>query len=221
MYSNARPKGARLSERKFRQIIKCFCLDFTGEDTAKLLNLNRHTVNKYFGYFRGIIEVESLEKEKMSGEIEVDESYFGPTRVRGKGGRGAGKKTIVFGMLNRGGDVYTFIVPNCQIPTIVPIIDYFAIPGSTIYSDGLGTYRFLTPRYKHFVINHGRGEFADNENHINSIEGFWAYAKLRMKKFKGINKSRFETYLKETEWRFNNRKDNKEKILLNLFKKYT
>jgi len=47
----------------------------------------------------------------LSGEVEVDESYFGAYRVRGKKGRGAGGKTIVFGILERQGKVYTEIVP--------------------------------------------------------------------------------------------------------------
>lgn len=50
----------------------------------------------------------------FSGQVEVDESYFGPHRVRGKRGRGAGGKTIVFGILKRGGQVFTQVVPNCS-----------------------------------------------------------------------------------------------------------
>ena len=221
MYLKARPKSSHLSEDKFRYLIKCFSLDITAQNTAKLLNLNRHTINRYFNFFRALIVENLSKKERISGEIEVDESYFGPTRVRGKRGRGAWKKTIVFGMLNRGRKVYTTIIPNCQIPTIIPIIEESVIEGSTIYSDGLGTYRFLHLKYKHFVINHGKGHFAENENHVNGIEGFWAYAKLRMKKFKGIRKDRFFIYLKETEWRFNNRNKNLQKIIVNLVKKYS
>lgn len=221
MYTKARPKRSHLSEDKFRYLIKCFSLDFTAENTAKLSSLNRHTINRYFNFFRALIVEDLSHKEIISGEIEVDESYFGPTRVRGKRGRGAGKKTIVFGMLNRKGKVYTFIVPNCQRPAIIPIIEDWVAEGSTIYSDGLGTYRCLSPKYKHFVINHGKSHFAENENHVNGIEGFWAYAKLRMKKFKGIRKERFFVYLKETEWRFNNRNENRQKIIVNLVKKYS
>ena len=50
----------------------------------------------------------------LSGEVEVDESFFGAGRVKGKRGRGAGGKTIVFGLLKRNGKVYTKIVPNCS-----------------------------------------------------------------------------------------------------------
>lgn len=59
---------------------------------------------------------------KIQGEIEVDESYFGARRVRGKKGRGAGKKTIVFGILKRDGLVHTQIVKNCSARELLPII---------------------------------------------------------------------------------------------------
>jgi len=50
----------------------------------------------------------------FSGEVEVDKSYFGARRVRGKKGRGAGSETIVFGILERQGKVYTEIVPDAS-----------------------------------------------------------------------------------------------------------
>lgn len=216
MYKKSRPKGSRLFENKFRQLIKCFALDFTAADTAKLLHLHRHTVNHYFSWFRSIIFQHSVQDGTISGEVEVDESYFGPTRVKGKRGRGAGKKTIVFGILKRNGKVYTAIVKNCQIPTIVPIIEGKISNGSTIYSDDLGTYRFLYLRYDHKVVYHGRSQFAFKENHINGIESFWAYTKHRIRKFKGIRKDKFLLYLKESEWRFNNRNKDIYKELLSM-----
>jgi len=203
-------------------LIACFGRDLTAQDTACLLGFHRHTVSHYYTYFRSLILRECLDSQPIAGEVEVDESYFGPTRVRGKRGRGAGKKTIVFGMFKRNGHghVYTWIVNNCQIPTIIPIINNKVLQGSTIYSDDLGTYRFLYLQYDHKLTYHGRSQFAEGTNHINGIESFWAYAKHRMRKFKGIQKSGFLTYLKESEWRFNNRHKNIAKEVLNLIKKY-
>ena len=216
MYKRSRPKGSRLSEDKFRKIARCFALDLTAEDTAKLLHVHRHTTRKYYGYLRSLIFESLSVHEHISGTVEIDESYFGPTRVRGKRGRGAGKKTIVFGILKRNGKVYTSIVENCKIPSIVPILERKVSDGSTVYSDDLGTYRFLYLRYDHKVIYHGRSQFAQGENHINGIESFWAYTKHRIRKFKGIRKDKFLIYLKESEWRFNHRNDNIYKELLNL-----
>ena len=222
MYTKTRPKRAQLSERKFRKLIQCFGLDLTAHDTSILLGIHRHTANKYYQYFRRLIVQERQEGVLISGEVEVDESYFGPTRIRGKRGRGAGKKTIVFGMFKRNGKgtVYTWIVNNCQIKTIVPIIEQKVTTGSTIYSDDLGTYRFLFLQYDHKLTYHGRSEFADNGNHINGIESFWAYAKHRIRKFKGIRKTLFPIYLQESEWRFNNRGKSLDKELVKLIKKY-
>jgi transposase-like protein len=58
----------------------------------------------------------------------------------------------------------------------------------------------------------------DNGNHINGIESFWGYAKHRLRKFKGIKKDKFIIFLKETEFRFNNRNKNLYKFLLKMFR---
>jgi hypothetical protein len=54
--------------------------------------------------------------------VELDESYFGAKRIRGKRGRGAYGKTIVFGIYKRNGSVYTEIVSNCSRQTLYAII---------------------------------------------------------------------------------------------------
>ena len=90
---------------------------------------------------------------KMSGEIEVDESYFGAKRVRGKRGRGAGKKTPVFGMLKRNGCVYTQVVKHCSAKELLPIIkDFSELEESEIYSDGLKSYDGLVDFLLRFVL---------------------------------------------------------------------
>ena len=63
---------------------------------------------------------------KFSGEIEIDESYFGSKRVRGKRGRGASGKQPVFGMFKRDGKVYTQIVKNCSVNGLILILYEFS-----------------------------------------------------------------------------------------------
>ena len=97
--------GAHLSERKFRELLRLFAADVPALATAELTGLNRNTVNRYFRLFRERI-AEICERESpFQGEVELDESYFGARRVRGRRGRGALGKTIVFGLLKRGGRV--------------------------------------------------------------------------------------------------------------------
>jgi transposase-like protein len=94
----------RLSTQKINKILLCFCEDITASAAAKLVKVNRKTVNNYYNDLREKILKESLKETPLdAGEFEVDESYFGAKRVRGKRGRGAAGKTPVFGLLKRGG----------------------------------------------------------------------------------------------------------------------
>jgi transposase len=139
----------------------------------------------------------------FEGEIEVDKSYFGGAR-KGIRGRGASGKVPVFGLLKRGGKVYTKVIPDASSSTLMPIIERKVIPDSIVYSDSWRGYNVLdVSAFKHYRINHSE-QFADSKNHINGIENFWNQAKRHMRKFNGIPKQSFELFLKECEWRFNN-----------------
>ena len=118
----------------------------------------------------------------FKGEIEVDESYFGGKRIKGKRGRGAYKKTPVFGILKVGGKVYTEVVPDCAKATLQGIIRGRVDADSVIHSDGWRGYDGLVDLgyKKHYRVNHGKNEFGRGRSHINGIESFWAYAKRRL-----------------------------------------
>ena len=84
-----------------------------------------------------------------------------------------------------------------------------------INSDGWRGYNGLVDLgYGHFRIDHSKDEFSKGGVHINGIEGFWGFAKVRLVKFKGIPEATFHLHLKETEWRFNYRHSDKYKNLL-------
>ena len=150
---------------------------------------------------------------KFSGEIKIDESYFGSERVRGEGGRGAVNKTPVFGMLKRDGKVYTQIVKNCSASELIPYYPNLSIWTRVLFAlscwkayDGLVDYAALA----HYRVKHSKNEFANGKNHINGIENFQGYAKHRLSKFEGIKKENFLLHLKECEFRYNNSKDTRE-----------
>lgn len=211
---------SKISEAKFRQLIRCFSLDLTATSTAELAGISVRSVNNIFLKVRRRI-AESCELESpLQGSVEVDESYFGPHRVRGKRGRGAYGKTIVFGLLKRGDKVYTEIVPDCSKTTLQAIIRGHVDSGTVIHSDGWRGYDGLVDIGfdKHFRVHHGENEFASGERHINGIESFWSYAKRRLAKFNGIPKHTFYLHLKETEFRFNHRRDNLYLQLLKLLR---
>jgi len=197
---------SRISVSKFREIIKYFALDLTATQIAKLSGLSRNTVNRYIVEMRKIIYQHCVEIQQIEvGEIECDESYFGPRRVKGKRGRGAGNKTIVFGLFKRKGKVYTHIVPNTKAETLLPLIRRRANEEVIVNTDGWPSYDGLVDMgYKeHHRVNHVQNEFTHGKQHINGIEGFWGYAKHRLVKFCGVKKEYFDLHLKECEFRFN------------------
>jgi len=219
---NAYCKSSKLSEARFRQIVKCFALDLTATQTAEMTGVSRNSINLLFSAIRRRIAENSRLESPLSGEFEADESYFGPTRVRGKRGRGASRKTIVFGLLKRNGNVYVQVVPNVKAKTLQAIIRGHADIESVIHTDGWPGYDGLVDLgyEKHFRVNHGENEFSDYDgNHINGIESFWSFAKARLSKFKGVSGNNFELHLRETEFRFNNRNVDIYKLLLKLLRK--
>ena len=157
----------------------------------------------------------------MAGEVEVDESYFGARRVRGKRGRGASGKTPVIGLLKRGGKVFTQIVENCSKQALVPIIKGKVLSEATVYTDGWKSYDgLILDGYKHHRIHHHENEFARGKNHVNGIESFWSFTKLRLAKLHGIRPICFPLHLKESEWRFNHRQDNLYLLILKNLRLY-
>ena len=215
-------KRSHISEYKFRQIIKLFAADLEAKQIALLSNVNINTINRLLYLLRQrialICEEESIFER---GEIEIDESYFGARRIRGKAGRGAGGKTIVLGLKKRNGRVYTQVVTNCSARQLIPIIQDKISEDSTVYTDGFKTYDGLVNMgyKKHYRISHGNNEFANGRNHINGIENFWGIAKSRLNKFRGLSKKTFYLHLKECEFRFNHRNEDLYKFILHILTK--
>jgi len=201
-------RRSKISEAKFRQIVKLFSLDLTATQITEIVGLNPKTVDLLINKIRARILLISKSRDLATGVYEADESYFGPRRVKGKRGRGAGGKTIVFGLYKRDGKVYTEIVPNAKAKTLQAIIRGQADIESVIHTDAWRGYDGLVDMgyEKHYRVKHSKGEWTNGSgNHINGIESFWGYAKHRLTKFKGIPRDKFELYLKETEFRFNHR----------------
>ena len=214
-------KFSKISEAKFREILRLFCLDIEAKKTSKLTGISRPTINRFYKTFRErIAELCKAENPFENGEIELDESYFGARRVRGIRGRGAKGKVPVFGMLKRGDKVYTQIVKSCSVRELMPIIQGKADENSVLFSDGFKTYDGLVNYgYKqHFRVNHGENEFAVGRNHINGIENFWGLCKVRLTKFRGMSKKTFYLHIKECEFRYNCRNKNLYLTLLKNFR---
>jgi transposase len=191
-------------------LIEHFVAGTTARTAAALVGVNKTTAAYYFHRLRELICAAVDDDTPFHGEVEVDESYFGGKR-NGKRGRGAAGKVPVFGILKRGGKVYTKVIPDAKSDTLMGIMQHKIVPDSIVYTDAWGSYNALDiSDFRHYRINHSE-LFADRQNHINGIENFWNQAKRHLRRFNGIPRQHFPLYLKECEWRFNN-SDPKEQL---------
>ena len=194
-------RTSRLTPRQQGKLIEHFVLGATARAASEVVNVNVKTATAFFMGLRQLI-AGNLPSYELSGEVEADESYFGGVR-KGTRGRGAAGKVAVFGLLKRGGKVYTAIISNAKTETLLPIIAEKVMPDSIVYTDYFRSYNALdVSDFHHRRINHSK-LFARGKNHINGIENFWNQAKRHLRKFNGIKQENFYWFLKECEWRFN------------------
>ena len=186
------------------RLLEFFILEVTARSAADLLGIQANSAALFYRKLREIITyyLEQESHEIFDGVIELDESYFGGVR-KGKRGRGAVGKVAVFGILKRGGKVFTKVVSDTKTETLLPLITRKIVPDSVVYTDSYTSYNALdVTDFYHERINHsilfGRGK-----NHINGIENFWNQAKRVLRKYNGIPKESFPLFLKECEFRFN------------------
>jgi transposase len=187
-------------------LIVQFVAGASARTAAELVGVNRNTATLYFHKLRELVAAKlAQETPFLSGEVELDESYFGGAR-KGKRGRGAAGKVPVFGLLKRGGQVHAVIIPDAKSATLMGIIRERIQPDSIVYTDSFASYDVLdVSEFRHRRINHDETFVADRHTHINGIENFWNQAKRHLRRYNGIPKAHFHLYLKECEWRFNYR----------------
>jgi transposase len=196
-------RRTKLSKAKTTKLLESFIAQVTARTAANLIGVNKITATHFYHKIRIVIAKKLLEHTPFDGEVEIDESYFGGVR-KGKRGRGAAGKTPVFGILKRGGRVYTAVVPDLKTKTLMTIIKQQVIPDSIVYTDGFKSYNALdVSDFKHERIDHNK-ELVDSQGrHINGIENFWNQAKRILRKYNGVPKVHFELFIKECEFRFN------------------
>ena len=186
----------RLKRNVQLRLLEYFVLEVTARSAADLLNIHPNSAALFYRKIREVIVfyLEQESKEIFDGFIELDESYFGGVR-KGKRGRGAAGKVAVFGILKRGGKVFTQIVSNTKSETLMPLISRKIALDSVVYTDSYKSYNVLdVSHFYHERINHSE-RFGDGKNHINGIENFWNQAKRVLRKYNGIPEDSFPLFL--------------------------
>jgi transposase-like protein len=160
--------------------------------------------------------------EKLSGEVEVDETYFGGAPRHRKpraanlakhGGTGyqnptkTYKKTAVMGFRERGGNVRAFVIPDDKVFTLDRRVRENVALGSTLYTDAHPGYVATERNFRHFVINHSV-EYVRGNVHTNNIENFWSVLKRTIGGTYICPRAKhLDRYLDEQIFRFNEREN--------------
>ncbi len=152
--------------------------------------------------------------DKLSGEIEADETFIGgKARNMHKGkralkitGTGGKDKTAVMGILERGGKVRTTVVPSRKKKALQAEVRKHVEAGSAIYTDALKSYEGLD-EFQHQVVDHAV-EYVNGKVHTNGLENFWSLLKRGLNgTYVSVEPFHLFRYLDEQAFRYNNRKD--------------
>jgi transposase-like protein len=137
------------------------------------------------------------------GVVEIDETWIG-----GVAKNGMDKKAQVLGMVERGGEIVTRVIPDRSARAILPHVRKFVKEGSSVATDEYPGYRGLVIRgYRHETVNHSEKEYVRGEVHTNTIEAFWANVKRGIKgTYVWVSKKHLQAYLREFEYRHNLRR---------------
>jgi transposase len=198
-----RLKRSKLGSSQTLRLCEHFAAGTPARTAAELVGVNKNTAALFYHRLREIIAARIEDGSPIRGVVELDESYFGGIR-KGRRGRGAAGKVPVFGILKRGGRVYTTMIPNARALTLLSIVQDKVELDSVVYTDAFGSYDILdVTGFKHHRINHSKAFAQGRGRHINGIENFWNQAKRHLRKYNGIPRDHFHLFLKECEWRFN------------------
>ncbi len=219
--------GPGISQRAETMIFRHFVLDQMASIAAQNAGVNRNTVNLRYRAYREAIYKASRRAPRFFGDVEMDVSYFGGgnrklVRQALKKIEGlphseyvrkckeiyARHRIRVFGILQRGGEVYVHIVRSESKSSLMPIIRLVVEQKSIIYTDKWRGFASLgADGYTHHSINHSK-EYKDSKgHHANTIESFWSFCKRRMAKFNGIPRATLPLHLAECAFRWNHDDD--------------
>jgi transposase-like protein len=185
----------------------------SSHEMARSLGVTQKTA--WFMLHRIRLAMQTGTFQKLSGEVEADETFIGgkfknmhrDRRQKKAAGRGAVGKVVVMGLLERNGEARTFVVPNNRRHTMQAKVREHVQPGSNLYTDTLASYLGLAPEYLHEFVNHAHC-YVRGRVYTNGLENFWSLLKRALKgTYVAVSPEHLFRYLDEQTFRFNNRRD--------------
>ena len=209
-------KHSRISEAKFRQILRCFALDLTATETAQLTGISVRSINSVYLKIRKRITETCQQQSPFPSDSESTGSDLGNNNDD------PASKYLAFGIFRQRDHVFTEIASPCIRKYLQQ--SHRRGPNMTelIQSEGWKAYDGLVDVSKAKLYH-----LENNDNHkdasapgisTNNVDTFWSYAKRRLLQFNGIHRHTFYLHLKESEFRFNSRHDNLYHVFLKLLR---
>ncbi len=191
---------SRISEAKFREIIKLFLLDLQANQISQISGISRNSINKYLKAMRLTII-----KNNPTPVSIFNEYSHNPN-------------PILIGIINHNGKIYTQLVPASKEDDILQQIKHRLNKTeenqefNSIYNGVIHL-----KKYKYYRLTN-REQQTNSKNTISTSEAFWGYSKNRLSKFRGLSKNSIYLHFKECEFRFNTKDTDQYSILLKLFR---
>jgi transposase-like protein len=208
------PKAGTIFEKSDTDLVKWYFAIFLmsqARNGVAAKEIERHVGVTYKTAWRMAHQIRKLMKENASllfGEIEADETMIGGKR-KGKRGRGAEGKTVVFGQLQRKGKINACVVENVKAETLLPHFQDNIAKGSKLMTDELHSYKKIAKvlDLDHDTVQHGAKQYAKaNGTHTNTVEGFWSQMKRSMDGTHHVISPKYlPAYVSEFQWRYNHR----------------
>src|SRR5215213_2088814 len=201
-------RHSRISELKFRSLVRHFAQDLSATDSAHLTDLTRKSANSIFLKIRHRIAQACLRRSPFAtGVIKATESHSCTLCVCGRRGCGTTTGKPVFTLLLHDNRIHTQIIPDCRKAPLRAIIRGRYVRDEVLLNNGWHGYDGLVDvEYEkpYRVKNEAADETAEN-GRLREIENFWRFTRGRLEKFNGVSNRTFYLHLKECEWRFNRR----------------
>lgn len=171
--------------------------------------LEREIGVTYKTAFRMFHKIRSMmsEDSKMTGEVEIDETYLSPNPMKRRKGKTQPKAQIIFGATERGGRVRVKHIQKAGKHLIAEVNDTVS-KDATLYSDSYQAYKLLHKTYNHRMVKHMEGEYVKGVIHTQNIENFWSNMKRGITGvYRHVSPKYLQAYADEYAFRYSHRND--------------
>ncbi|MCK7558920.1 IS1595 family transposase [Chitinophaga sedimenti] len=214
-------KGAHLSERKFKEILKLFSEDLTATQIASISGVSRVTVNSYLKKIRmQIVKFCETVMPEPAGYPKVQHRSGHDTIVAVKSEVDRIVKPVIFGIYKADDKVYTEILPEVSRSMIQAIARGRSVLETVVTVDRIRRFHGVVDLGQYRLYNLSGNSHGENGKQLDDVDGFWGLTKHRLAKFKGLNRNTAYLHLKECEFRYNYRNEDLFQVLLTLLKNY-